>query len=1005
MSQIQEIHETDSPPPTIVPAGDTIEISKDWELAPRRLPEHSDADFKAIKASWCRGLTQRWRWWMDCRDLGRGRDPHVIGPADTTFSGTVTRFCWSPAAFRQGRRHGDFFIKSRLLAFDLDDGTPYREIRDALAAVGIVPFVSYHSPSSRAEHERYRVVLLLDSYVTRATAYSNLVAHCMKHLLRGHCDPDCKDAARVFFPGPELIEANEPADCLLGFEDLVAAIEVRIREADRHGNAARTAREVRERCGAADDGGIGAATPSGPRTRRSATEVVDPIAGGEETTLAPCDGPMANCDDSPPRSDSSDHGDEDSPHDSEYDGFPTHDDSHISLRVGDSSSLESAGRGEDSRTDGLPTHDDSYVSLRVGNPSFPESAGATEEFFDPTPPGLPARRDGLVPPQAAPGGTTSAAAPLVHVRGFPGLLPRECALAAELVTGLTPEELESLPDPDAEVHGWLREPELFGLMANVCGIRGGRDWFLGTLQQHPHLYGHFGEGHWEARIRTHRNNAREPQRCDRFCPHADACDHADTILRTIRSRSSLRITSRRDLVSLGEARRMLWGLVPDLLADRTPGRVDVVHAEPGIGKSECYIEWLARLGIAAIVAVPTHRLKDQIAARLRRAGVSCLTTPEVPELPADLADELEALYRVGDLDGARRWILDHQATLPELKAYVGDLERALASDGTVVTTHARLVQVLDRMGDERPVIIDEDPLKCLRPCGSVPLFDLLRLQEHMQGGDVAGVEALAEFVALLYALPNGTTIDTPEGLLGRVDPAAHLAAAGIHSRVICLLGSKHVLVSGSDSARAAHYCCGRDLPANRRIILLSATASEAIHRHVFGSEMRFHDIPLAAAVGRVVQSMGRTYSRTDIERRGVPELPEGYLFIGFKAIVDRFGEDAIGHFGAIEGLDEYGGRDIAVVGTPHMREETYHLLAHALGRTDRGMERLAYRTVEHDGMEFRFMTYRDDLLRTIQLHLIGSELEQAVGRARVLTEDCEVRVYSNLPLRRARHEV
>jgi hypothetical protein len=69
------------------------------------------------------------------------------------------------------------------------------------------------------------------------------------------------------------------------------------------------------------------------------------------------------------------------------------------------------------------------------------------------------------------------------------------------------------------------------------------------------------------------------------------------------------------------------------------------------------------------------------------------------------------------------------------------------------------------------------------------------------------------------------------------------------------------------------------------------------------------------------------------------------------------------------------------------------------------MERLSYRTIEHNGMRFRFMTYRGPLLRAIQLGLIEAELEQAVGRARALTEDCEVRVYSNLPLRRARHVV
>jgi hypothetical protein len=384
--------------------------------------------------------------------------------------------------------------------------------------------------------------------------------------------------------------------------------------------------------------------------------------------------------------------------------------------------------------------------------------------------------------------------------------------------------------------------------------------------------------------------------------------------------------------------------------------------------------------------------------------VICLTTPEVPELPGDLGGELAALYAVGDLDGARRWILDHQSSVPQLRDYVRDLEMALASDGTVVTTHARLLQVLDRMGDSRPVIIDEDPLRCLRPCGSVPLADLDCLLRHMRGVGAAGAAALEDLVTMLDGGP-GTVLDTPRDLLRRVGPADHLVSAGVSSRVIPLLGSRHVLLSGTPAARVAHYCCMLDLPANRRVIVLSATASEAIHSRILGPGLRYHEVPPAMAKGTVVQVMGRTYSRTDIARRGLPDLPAGYGVIGFRGNMDEFGEQGIGHFGAIEGLDDYGGRDIAVVGTPHMREETYHLLAHTLGRTDRGMESPAYRTVEYDGMRFRFMTYRDDLLRAIQFHLIGSELEQAVGRARVLTNACTVRVYSNFPLRRARHEV
>lgn len=897
--------------PPLVPAGDTIEIYLDWFPAPQRLPEHTHDDFMAIKAGWCRDLTVRWQWWMDYRDMHSGRDPHVdITPA--TLAHAVLQLCWCPGTFRQGRRHGGFFLRSRILAFDIDDGTPYAEIRESLASVGITPFIAYHSPSSRSDHERFRVILLLDAYITRRNTYEALVGHCIRYLFGDRCDRSCTDAARVYFPGREIIEVNEPSTCLLSVDDILAAIEVRVRESDQHGNAARTIREIREACGAAED------SPSG----------------------------------------------------------------------------KSGGDGGDS--DESTPHDDSYISLRGVDSSSggPSSSPA---------PNHPASREGPGPPQAAQGRTTSAARPL-NLRGFPEVLSRHCALAHEFVAGLTADELATLTDTDADVPGWIREPELFGLMTNVAGIRGGQAWFMGTLASLPHLYGHFPKGHWEVRFRTHRANARHPERCERFCPHADTCDHADTIIATIRRPSLFRVLRRLETVSLDTARAILAHLVRELLADLTPGRVDVVHAEAGLGKTERYIQEVARLGIAVIIAAPTHRLKDQIAERLRRAGVQCLTTPEVPDLPDHLAEELKALYEVGDVDGARRWILDHQSTVPELKAYVHDLETALASDGTVVTTHARLLQVLDQMGDARPIIIDEDPLKCLRPCGSVPLSDLRRLQEHMGSVGAAGAPALAEFVALLDGLPAGTTIDTPAGLLQRVAPVAHLAAAGIASRVICLLGSQHVLVSGEETM-VAHHCGSRTIPANRRIILFSATASEAIYSRVFGPAMRYHEVPLAAATGNIIQVMGRTYSRTDLRRRGLPDLPEGYRFIGFKANLDDFGDDAIGHFGAIEGLDDYGGQNIAVVGTPHMREETYNLLAHALGRIGRGMERMSYRTVEHGGMEFRFMTYRDELLRTVQFHLIQSELEQAVGRARVLTEDCTVRLYSNFPLRRARHEV
>ena len=54
--------------------------------------------------------------------------------------------------------------------------------------------------------------------------------------------------------------------------------------------------------------------------------------------------------------------------------------------------------------------------------------------------------------------------------------------------------------------------------------------------------------------------------------------------------------------------------------------------------------------------------------------------------------------------------------------------------------------------------------------------------------------------------------------------------------------------------------------------------------------------------------------------------------------------------------------------------------------------------IEHNGYDFSMCTFKDDTLRTIQLWLIESLLEQAVGRARLLRYDCTVKVFAGFPV-------
>jgi hypothetical protein len=100
--------------------------------------------------------------------------------------------------------------------------------------------------------------------------------------------------------------------------------------------------------------------------------------------------------------------------------------------------------------------------------------------------------------------------------------------------------------------------------------------------------------------------------------------------------------------------------------------------------------------------------------------------------------------------------------------------------------------------------------------------------------------------------------------------------------------------------------------------------------------------------------------------------------------------------------DTLKGKRITIIGTPHQPEFIYKLLAYSLGLDFDKESKLENRVVTYNGFRFRFKTYDDEVLRNIQMWMISSELEQAVGRARLLREaGGRVMLFSNFPVEQA----
>jgi len=192
--------------------------------------------------------------------------------------------------------------------------------------------------------------------------------------------------------------------------------------------------------------------------------------------------------------------------------------------------------------------------------------------------------------------------------------------------------------------------------------------------------------------------------------------------------------------------------------------------------------------------------------------------------------------------------------------------------------------------------------------------------------------------------------------------------------------------------------------------MVSATVDKAICEYYFGEDnVDFYECKKAEYIGNLNQFYDKSMSRACIAKDTglIGRIKEWSNFlhtISFK----KFKQYYVGtlHFGNTAGRDFMKGENIDVIGTPHQPEWIYKLIAYSFGLDFDTEARLKPgTTVQHNGYRFRFMTYEDTVLRAIQFYIIESELEQAVGRARLLRCKCIVNLFSNFPLKQAAMKV
>lgn len=556
--------------------------------------------------------------------------------------------------------------------------------------------------------------------------------------------------------------------------------------------------------------------------------------------------------------------------------------------------------------------------------------------------------------------------------------------------------------------------ELFGLSLSLMQVETGPQIFCKIQEEHPEFYDRERRSRWSHTIEYNADSKYKPQDCDKFCPYADKCKHGKNILTTAKPKRNLieRIPGyQEEFCSLEEMQEDVYNAILRAYhAEDT--KVYVIKAGVGSGKSYSYLKIMSENpDDCFLVSTPTNLLKDEVGDRAEDGELEVLKTPSLDqiadELPRKVWNYIRRLRKTGRHSEVHPYIQQvlKNEDIPCLREYMEEREKLKHFAGSIITTHRYLMNMDRKRLGNFVCIIDEDILfkSIISNQETITISELKKLRK-----ETTNVLLAKKIDKLLKRAKTQSLISVegfdPDDDIGNDDDISFDVASFCRAEKIMF---REKSKNPEDKNLKEDTICFIK-PAiffeNMKYIVVSATADEKIYRQYFGAErVDFYECKQAKYDGRLLQYPGKSMSRSCINNnKGIVQKLMGKF--GMKAShVITFMKENIGqlHFGNTEGSNSLEGEDILVVGTPYHAPFLYKLVAFTLGMDFDEDEEMEPQIIEHNGYHFQINTFKNENLRAIQLWMIESELEQAVGRARLLRNSCTVHLFARFPLRQS----
>lgn len=531
----------------------------------------------------------------------------------------------------------------------------------------------------------------------------------------------------------------------------------------------------------------------------------------------------------------------------------------------------------------------------------------------------------------------------------------------------------------------LLHPQLLGLATNLKYLEGGQKLFHECIDANSDYDAY--EKYQIMRYCITQNYF--PQRLEEFSPYEADWEYT-TLLQAAKRKQIIRLENYSSM-SIEQAREKLGAIFSSVI-ESDDQNVHVIKVPTGLGKTE-HCTSLKNM----LIALPNHDLKKQVSERMK---VEHQTTPSLDGLPGKIKTKLEYLYSIGAIPEAGRYLKQESESNEIVANYLGHTLSCYALNETTLTTHQKALFINWK---HNTLIFDEDIISTLLPIGQTSVNDLIRLKDDID--NETDKQILND---LITDIVNGR-VSSPRQLeatlfqdFGGIERKVLDSPAKYESDILHFFNAGYFVVDPNDKA-TVHYVRRYPLPEDKKIVILSATANEAVYRRLLGNRLKFYDIGYVQTAGLIEQSLKYSFSRSSLTRNleYAKQIVQDFPVITFAKFKENFPnavEEA--HFGKTTGFDGLKGKDIAVLGTPHVNPITLILYSKVLGMniSTSDFSKIGQQVVEHNGFRFWFNAYDNLDLRHLQFFFIESELRQAVGRARVNTETAHVLLLSNYPL-------